>query len=316
MEGPAGHRPDDEREGVLLAWNAFQEAHDALRNELERGLQGGSGIPNRWYLTLEALPRHDEAGLDQTRLSELVGLSQSATSRLVGRLIEEGLVARVRSKTDARTYLLTLTAAGAALLREARRNYAGVLFERFGQVIGRYDVDAFIRMMSELSGSAATPAEPAMNALLGLGKSVLQVRSDPALIADTQRIREALEPLVLAEAAKHATPEDIEDCRAILEQMRSLVEDPAGYYRSDWELHARLAFIGRNEVLGSIYTGLLDILISQVHAVVPQDGDIPYVLERLQIHQRIVDAVASGDPSAVMDAAQAHRFMTAAFGTS
>lgn len=315
METDAHDASEDERDGVLRAWNAFQAAHEALRDELDRGLQGRLGIPNRWYLTLEALPRHDEAGLDQTGLAELVGLSQSATSRLVGRMVEEGLVARVRSQEDARASLLTLTAKGAALLREARRHYAGVLLERFGQVVLRYDIDAFTRVMSELSGASSSP-EFAVTSLLGLGKSVLRVRSDPTLIADTQRIREALEPLVLVDAGRHATAEDIADCRALLEQMRAHVNDPAAYYRADWELHARLAFIGRNEILGNIYTGLLDILISQVRAVVPQEGDIPYVVERLHIHERIVDAVESGDLTAVMDAAQAHRFMTAAFDSA
>lgn len=304
---------EGERDGVLRAWEAFQAAHDALVGELDDGLRGVAGIPNRWYMTLEALPRHREAGLDQTRLALLVGLSQSATSRLVGRLVDEGLVARVRSEEDARTSLLTLTNEGAALLREARRQYATVLFERFGKVLAKHNADEFIAMMTELAGSARLPAEPAINTLLGFGRSILQVRSDASLIADTQRIREALEPLVLVEAAKQATVDDIADCRQILDQMAAAVEDPVAYYRADWELHARLAFICRNEILGNIYTGLLDILISQADDLMPQEGDIPYVAERLQIHQRIVDAVESGDHSAVLDAAQAHRFMGVAF---
>lgn len=304
-----------EHDGVLRAWEAFQSAHDALSTQLDRGLRGAAGIPNRWYVTLQVLPRHHEAGLDQTRLAELVGLSQSATSRLVARLVEEGLVDRVRSEEDARTSLLTLTPAGAALLREARQQYSAVLFERFGRVVAEHDVEEFIAMMREFSGDARVPEDATINTLLGFGKSVLQVRSDPALIADTQRIREALEPLMLEEAAKHATEEDIADCRRILAQMSAAAENPAAYYRADWELHARLAFIGRNEILGSIYTGLLDVLISQAADVVPQEGDIPYVAERLQIHERMVDAVASGDHAAVMESAQAHRFMQVTFGT-
>lgn len=304
---------DGERDGVLRAWEVFQAAHSALTNELDQGLRGAAGIPSRWYLTLEALPRHEQSGLDQTRLATLVGLSQSATSRLVGRLVDEGLVGRVRSEEDARTVLLTLTTAGTALLREARRQYAIVLFERFGQVLAKHDADEFIAMMTELAGHVQVPTEPAINTLLGFGRSILQVRSNAAVLADTQRIREALEPLVLVEAATRATPEDIADCRQILAQMAEAVEDPAAYYRADWELHARLAFIGRNEILGNIYTGLLDIMVSQVGDVVPQEGDIPYVAERLQIHERIVNAVESGDHSAVLNAAQAHRFMEVAF---
>lgn len=298
------------RDGVLRAWEAFNAAHGALGNELDRGLREATGIPNRWYQTLEALPRHQEAGLDQTRLAALVGLSQSATSRLVSRLVSEGLVSRSRSEEDARTSLLTLTTKGASLLRDARQQYAAVLFERFGRVVARHDLDQFISIMTELTDEAALSGDTAVNTLLGFGQSVLQLKSDASIIADTQRIREALEPLVLAEAAKYATEDDIAQCRQILAKMAAAVDDPAGYYRADWDLHARLAFVCRNEILGNVYTGLLDILVSQTGDVVPQEGDIPYVAERLRIHERIVDAVESGDQVAVLEAAQAHRFMS------
>lgn len=301
-------------EGILRAWAAFNDAHATLTEEIDRGLRGSSGLPSRWYHALDAMPRHRESGLDQTRLAELVGLSQSATSRLVTRLEEEGLVERVRSTEDARAAILALTTLGEGRIREARQQHVAVLLERFGATIARHDLDDFVAIMDELSGKAVATRAERPNNLLGFGKSVLQVRSDASVIADTQMIREALEPLMITEAAKYASASDIVDCRRILEQMAAAVEDPASYYRADWELHARLAFIARNELLGSIYTGLLDILISQVDAVLPDAGGIPYVKERLRIHEQLVDAVESGDHATALRAAQAHEFMGAALG--
>lgn len=58
------------------------------------------------------------AGASQTRIVELTGVDRSTLADIVRRLQNNKLIARRRSKDDARAYLLTLTEAGRQALAE------------------------------------------------------------------------------------------------------------------------------------------------------------------------------------------------------
>lgn len=55
----------------------------------------------------------------QTTLVEMTGIDRSTIADIVRRLVERGLVARKRTRRDARMYALRLTAKGSAALRSA-----------------------------------------------------------------------------------------------------------------------------------------------------------------------------------------------------
>ncbi len=69
------------------------------------------------YAVLRALQGHGE--LDQNRLGGLTALDRTTVSTVVGKLEARGLAARTRSTADRRFNAITLTPAGAALLRDA-----------------------------------------------------------------------------------------------------------------------------------------------------------------------------------------------------
>lgn len=95
----------------LLPWLVFIQAHSAVTRAIEAELQATDGIS---LADFDALIQLALAG-GQLRMSELadrVLLSRSGVSRLVDRLVTEGLVERRACPTDARVSWATLTDQG------------------------------------------------------------------------------------------------------------------------------------------------------------------------------------------------------------
>jgi DNA-binding MarR family transcriptional regulator len=104
----------------LSAWRGFLRAHAALVRALDQELQQAEGLPLTSY---EVLLRLEDAPGRRLRMSELADslfLSQSGATRLVDRLVREGLLTRERCDTDGRGTYAVLTDAGLERLQHAR----------------------------------------------------------------------------------------------------------------------------------------------------------------------------------------------------
>ncbi len=75
----------------------------------------GSDLTPRQYAVLAVLAKHENAS--QTDIVGQTGIDRSTLADIVKRLVDRGLLARRRSKFDARAYSVRLTAAGQAALR-------------------------------------------------------------------------------------------------------------------------------------------------------------------------------------------------------
>lgn len=98
--------------GVLL------EALTHLNQRFDRSLRDKVGITHGWF---EALLRIERSGGAMTMgdLAGQIALTSGGVTRLVDRLIEEGLVERRPCATDRRVLYVALTEAGRAKLEEA-----------------------------------------------------------------------------------------------------------------------------------------------------------------------------------------------------
>ena len=120
------------REDALTGrWRELLDSHARVSGALERALQAEHGLGVSEFEVLDRLAVADK---DQNRMQELavsVHLSQSALSRLYGRLESEGLVSRTICPDDRRGIFACLTDAGRARHAEAvptrRRVLADVL---------------------------------------------------------------------------------------------------------------------------------------------------------------------------------------------
>lgn len=119
------------------AWQGFLRVHASLVHELDRGLEAEVGLPLRDYEVLLHLGAAPDGRLRMSDLAASVLLSPSGVTRLVDRLVADGLVERVPCDEDRRGLWAHLTGAGAARLAEARPvHLAGVrahLLDRFSE---------------------------------------------------------------------------------------------------------------------------------------------------------------------------------------
>ncbi|WP_406864654.1 MarR family transcriptional regulator [Streptomyces sp. HUAS MG47] len=104
-------------------WGALSLLHGKIETHIERALQSRHDLSVREYSLLDVLSRqHDGEGghLQMKQVADAVVLSQSATTRLVSRLEDRGLLSRYLCPTDRRGIYTDVTDHGRRLLDEAR----------------------------------------------------------------------------------------------------------------------------------------------------------------------------------------------------
>lgn len=109
--------------GLAQRWCALSLLHGRIESHIERALESGHGLSAREYSLLDVLSRqHDGPGghLQMKQVADAVVLSQSATTRLVTRLEDRGLLTRYLCATDRRGIYTDVTESGQQLLAEAR----------------------------------------------------------------------------------------------------------------------------------------------------------------------------------------------------
>ena len=105
---------------IVTAWRALAASHAMVTAALERELGERHGLGVSEFEVLERLAEDEEHKFRVQELAESVHLSQSALSRLIGRLEQHGLVQRVLCDLDRRGIYVTLT-------DEGRRRHAAAV---------------------------------------------------------------------------------------------------------------------------------------------------------------------------------------------
>lgn len=105
--------------GEMAAWHAFIRSHARVVRLLEAELEAEQGLTLPAY---EVLAHLSEAADRRLRMSDLAAMSvvtPSGLTRVVDRLVREGLVERQRCSADARVVYATITEAGVERIRSA-----------------------------------------------------------------------------------------------------------------------------------------------------------------------------------------------------
>jgi DNA-binding MarR family transcriptional regulator len=125
VAAPASGQAFDDLE--LAAWGGFLRVHATLVRELDEELQRDHGLPLSSYDVLLQLTLAPDRRMRLSQLADAVLLSRSGLSRLVARLVDQGLVERTECTSDARGAFAALTELGSNRLEEARESHrAGV----------------------------------------------------------------------------------------------------------------------------------------------------------------------------------------------
>jgi DNA-binding MarR family transcriptional regulator len=111
---------DDAAEARAQGWRTLAALHARIEDSLEKALRREHSLSVSEYGVLDVLARQDGWHMRMTQLANAVVLSQSATTRLVTRLEDRGLLQRYLCPTDRRGIYTEVTPAGHELLAAAR----------------------------------------------------------------------------------------------------------------------------------------------------------------------------------------------------
>jgi DNA-binding MarR family transcriptional regulator len=118
---------DDAVEVRAQGWRTLAALHGLIEAELERSLQAAAQLSVVEYTVLDALSRQDGWHMRMQQLARATALSASATTRLVNRLEDRGLLTRVLCADDRRGIYTELTSAGIKLVEKTRPAHEAAL---------------------------------------------------------------------------------------------------------------------------------------------------------------------------------------------
>ena len=117
-------RADDE---LARAWHELMGRYHRTTCILDRELEAAHGISGSDFEILQQLYDTTDCSMRMSELAGNVHLSQSALSRLVSRLENDGLLKRTMCDQDRRSVFTAITAAGKKRYEQARPTQRSVL---------------------------------------------------------------------------------------------------------------------------------------------------------------------------------------------
>ena len=105
--------------------------------------------PLRWYDVLWELEQADD-GLRPFELESLLIFEQSNLSRLLRRIIDEGLVEERRYSQDGRGKILHITATGQQLRKRMWRVYGPLIQKHVGNILDQQDANVVAASLNSL----------------------------------------------------------------------------------------------------------------------------------------------------------------------
>ena len=133
------------------AWRAFLRAHAQVVRRLERELADEQGMALTDYDVLVQLAGAEQRRLRMSELADRLLLSRSGVTRLVDRLVADGLVERVTCDDDRRGQWASLTAAGVRRLREATPTHLRGVTRHFLDRLSPDELASLERMLEPIA---------------------------------------------------------------------------------------------------------------------------------------------------------------------
>jgi MarR family transcriptional regulator, lower aerobic nicotinate degradation pathway regulator len=147
----------DDQSDAREILDSIRKIVQALR-VASRASEKGVGLSGAQLFVLQHLAGHD--GLSLNELAERTLTHQSSVSVVVQRLVDRGLVSRVRSEIDARRIELSLTRAGRALLGKSPQAAQDQIIEAVGRMADK-DRRPLARTLGMLVSELGLDEEPA-----------------------------------------------------------------------------------------------------------------------------------------------------------
>ena len=149
---------------ATAAWIRLMRVQSRVLDAVEQDLKKAGFPPLAWYDALLELSRAPSGEMRPVELEKQMLIPQYSTSRLIDRLVDEGLAARRECKIDKRGQFVEITEAGRELQKKMWSAYSAAIEKHVGSKLS--DADA---------AQALRPARPA-GLLLRRGASARRER--------------------------------------------------------------------------------------------------------------------------------------------
>ena len=156
---PPAHVPElDELEHRV--WRTFLVTHARVARRLEADLLESGGLPLAEFDVLFQLANADANRLRMNELADRVVLSRAGITRLVDRLVADGLVSRLKCASDARGAYAVLTELGRMRLEKVRPDHFAGVRRYFLEAFTQAELQALAVLLEQVQpvarrGSAA-----------------------------------------------------------------------------------------------------------------------------------------------------------------
>jgi DNA-binding MarR family transcriptional regulator len=156
----AEDRPLSPHDIRLVPWRAFLSAHAWVTRRLDDDLRAEHDLSLAEYDALLTIAEAPGRRIRMRQLADRVVLSKSGVTRLIDRLVLDGLVERDTCRTDARGAEAVLTPAGLDRLRRASRTHLRGVEEHFLRAVDGGDLAVIERTMQAVADRACQGVPP------------------------------------------------------------------------------------------------------------------------------------------------------------
>jgi DNA-binding MarR family transcriptional regulator len=159
MGQPMKRKPSSE---ATAAWIRLMRVQSRVLDAVEQDLKKAGFPPLAWYDALLELSRAPSGELRPVELERHMLIPQYSTSRLIDRLVDEGLAARRECKIDKRGQFVEITEAGRDLQKRMWNAYSSAIEKHVGSKLSDADAAKLCGLLDRLGCSCGDTASPAV----------------------------------------------------------------------------------------------------------------------------------------------------------
>jgi len=142
------------------AWLRLMRVQSRVLDAVEQDLKRAGFPPLAWYDALLELSRAPTGELRPVELEKQMLLPQYSTSRLIDRLVDEGLAARRECKIDKRGQFVEITEAGRELQKRMWAAYSSAIEKHVGSKLSDADATKLCNLLDRLGCSCSELKAP------------------------------------------------------------------------------------------------------------------------------------------------------------
>src|SRR4051794_14262162 len=144
---------------ATAAWIRLMRVQSRVLDAVEQDLKKAGFPPLAWYDALLELSRSPTGEMRPVELEKQMLIPQYSTSRLIDRLVDEGLAARRECKIDKRGQFVEITEAGRELQKKMWTAYSVAIEKHIGSKLSDADALTLSDLLDRL-GCSCNEAKP------------------------------------------------------------------------------------------------------------------------------------------------------------